>query len=269
MSVNPFSPSNIGLLLISAGLLFYFIFLWQYSKRNETREGINTFQKPAATFAAVYGIYFLALCVLAGSGFFSVITMPPRFLLIFLPILLIVVLLSRAKMNGALQFLSFIPPVFLIGIQAMRILIEVLFLQFVNEKLIPVELSFHGRNYDLLIGVLAIPVSLLFIRKHPLARKAGLVFNVLGLLSLVNIFSIAIPSLPSTFRVYDTLYLPTYFPGILIVFLASSAVYLHVLSLRQLFATGKKSLPSENNVKANTRLLSTKEFAPSLKGQSH
>jgi hypothetical protein len=106
-----------------------------------------------------------------------------------------------------------------------------------------VELSLHGRNYDLWIGVLALPAGYLFLRKHSVARKTGIAFNIIGLLSLVNIFSIAVPSMPSSFRVYDMLYLPTYFPGILIVFLASAAIFVHILSLRQLLFV-KSSIPS-------------------------
>jgi hypothetical protein len=236
MSIHPFSFANCCLLLISAGLLLYFIFLWQYLKQKTPPATFNTFKKPVLRFAGLYALYLLAICLLAGAGFFTVITTPPRFLLIFVPIAGIIVLLSRAKLNGGLGFLSIIPPLFLVGVHVMRILIELVFLRFADEKIIPVELSFHGRNVDLLVGALAIPVSLLFIKKHSLARKAGIVFNVLGLLSLANIFSLVIPSLPSTFRVYDTFYLPTYFPGVLIVFLASSAICVHILSLRQLWA---------------------------------
>jgi hypothetical protein len=236
MSIHPFSFANSCLLLISAGLLLFFILLWQYLNQKTPPAAVNTFKKPVLRFAGLFALFLVVICLLAGAGFFTVITMPPRFLLIFVPIAGMIVLLSRAKLNGGLGFLSMIPPVFLVGVQTMRILIELVFLRFADEKIIPVELSFHGRNYDLLIGVLAIPVSLLFIKKHRLAGRVGIVFNILGLLSLANIFSVAIPSLPSTFRVYDTLYLPTYFPGVLIVFLASSAICLHILSLRQLLA---------------------------------
>lgn len=236
MPLHPFSFANSCLLLISAGLLLYFIFLWQFLKQKTPSPLFNTFKKPVLRFAGLFAFYLLAICLLAGAGFFTVITTPPRFLLIFVPLVLIIVLLARVKLTSGPGFLSLVPPVFLVGVQAMRILIELDFLRFAAEKIIPVELSFHGRNYDLLIGVLAIAVSLLFIKKHPLARRAGIIFNILGLLSLANIFSLVIPSLPSTFRVYNTLYLPTNFPGVLIVFLASSAIFLHILSLRQLLA---------------------------------
>lgn len=234
MSVNPFSVSNLCLLLITAGLLTYLLFLWRMLKQKSTPEAFATFRKPVLTFVSLYALYFTGISFLAANQFFNVITMPPRFLLIFLPLLLIVILLSRASLRRSLRFLHFVPPVLLIAIHVYRFFIELVFVEFAKDKIIPVELSIHGRNFDLWIGVLALPVAYLFLKGHKLARKAGIAFNVLGLLSLVNIFTIAVPSMPSPFRVYNTLYLPTYFPGISIVFLASAAIFLHILSLRQL-----------------------------------
>lgn len=234
MPLHPFSLSNLSLVFLTAGLLVFLFRLWKKTVRAASPEEKNRFQKPVTRFVLVYAVYAAAITVLAALGFFRVATMPPRFLVIFLPMLLVVVLLSGANRRGALSFLSLVPPAFLIGAHVYRLFIELVFLQFAREGLIPEVLSFHGRNFDLFIGVLALPVAFLFWKKWRLARFAGIVFNVLGLLSLLNIFSIAIRSLPSAFRVYETLYLPLYFPGILIVFLASAAVFLHVLSLRQL-----------------------------------
>jgi hypothetical protein len=54
---------------------------------------------------------------------------------------------------------------------------------------------------------------------------------------------------------YDTLHLPTYFPGVLIVFLASSALYLHVLSLRQLLALKEGSVLRKTDKTASKTVL--------------
>ncbi|HEV7330687.1 MAG TPA: hypothetical protein VGN63_06595 [Flavisolibacter sp.] len=236
MSFNPFSVSNLCLVLLSAGLIVYLIFLWKQLQRNASQEVLVKFKKPVLRFAALYAVYMAIICLLAANHFFGVVTMPPRFLLVFVPLVLIVILLTKAKMNKSLSFLSFVPPTMLISIHVYRLLIELVFIQFASEKIIPVELSIHGRNYDLWIGVLAVPFGYLVYKQNTLSTKAGILFNVLGLLSLVNIFTIVIPSMPSPFRVYEPLYLAAYFPGVLIVFLASSAIFLHILSLRQLLA---------------------------------
>lgn len=244
MSVNPFSTDNSCLLLISAGLVFYFFYLWQVLKQKTSPVEFVSITKPVARFFTLYTVYFTGISILATFHFFNVVTMPPRFLLVFLPLFFIIVILTRAKMNGSLRFASFLPPVLLIAVHVYRLFIELVFIQYANENIIPQELSVHGRNYDLWIGVLALPVAFLFIKKHALARRALIFFNVLGLLSLVNIFTIAVPAMPSPFRIYDTLYLPTYFPGILIVFLASFAIFLHIVSLRQLLSL-KEALPRQ------------------------
>lgn len=236
MSLHPFSLPNLCLVLLSAGLSVYYFRIWQLLKQKSPQQQFQRFTKPVRGFAAVYAAFLLLLCVLAANQFFQVVTTPPRFLVVFVPLFFSVILLSRAKPDRALSFLSFIPPAMLVFVHVYRLFIELAFIQFANEKIIPVELSVHGRNFDLWIGVLAIPFGYFVSRQTTLAKKAGILFNVLGLLSLVNIFSIVIPAMPSPFRVYEPMQLAAYFPGVLIVFLASSAIFLHILSLRQLLA---------------------------------
>lgn len=255
MPLNPYSVSNLCLLLITVAFIVYFVCLWQWLKHKVTAPALAGFKKPVLRFVCIYTFYFTGISLLAANHFFATITMPPRFLLIILPLMAVVVTLSRASLHHSLRFLQFVPPFLLVGVQAYRLAIELVFVQFAHEKIIPLELSLLGRNYDLWIGVLAIPVAWLLRRQHRWAPKAAIIFNVLGLLSLLNILSIVIPSVPSAFRVYDMLYLPTYFPGILIVFLASAAIFLHILSLRQLMHfkqtqlyRGENKLVEENSL---------------------
>lgn len=236
MPINPFSLPNLCLVLLSAGLIAYYLRIWQLLKQKVSSQELQQFKKPVRTFAAAYAAFVLLLCFLAANGFFQVVTTPPRFLFVFIPLLVIVVVLCRAKQARSLSFLPFIPPAMLVFIHVYRLFIELAFIQFANEKIIPVELSLHGRNFDLWIGVLAIPFGYLVYLKNAIFQKAGIVFNVLGLLSLMNIFTIVIPAMPSSFRIYEPMQLVTYSPGVLIVFLASSAIFLHILSLRQLLA---------------------------------
>lgn len=234
MNINPFSFSNLLLVFISVALIVYLVRVGQVIKQKTTTAEFRLLRKPVVAFFSAYAIYFTGLSVLAAGHFFDEVTMPPRALVVFLPLLFVVALLSKVKINGPLRFLSFVPPAMLIGVHLYRLFIELVFLQFAEEKIIPEALSLHGRNFDLSVGVVALPVAFVLHKKYAMARTAGIFFNLFGLLSLVNIFSIVVPSVPSSFRVYDTLYLPTYFPGILIVFLASFAIFLHILSLRQL-----------------------------------
>jgi hypothetical protein len=255
MSFHPFSVSNLCLVLLSAGLLGYFVYCWQLLKQKAPHQELNKFKKPVLRFAAAYGGYMVLLSVLAATAFFRVVTMPPRFLLVFIPLIATVVLLTRARRNGSLSFLAFIPPAMLIFIHVYRFFIELAFIQFAHEKIIPLELSVYGRNYDLWIGVLALPFGYFVYKQPAFAKRAGILFNILGLLSLVNIFTIVIPSMPSPFRVYEPMQLAAYFPGILIVFLASAAIFLHILSLRQLLALKPNTVVAQTSRAATNLIL--------------
>lgn len=250
MPTHSFPFPNTCLLLLAAALIVYLFFLWRFAKRKAAPEAFQLFQKPALRFAVVYFVYLAIVSVLAATGFFQVVTTPPRFLLFFLPLLAGAASLVRARRNSLLPVLSVVPPVALIFVQSFRIMVELLFLQFEKAGLLPLQLSFHGRNYDLLIGALSLPVGALFLAKHNWSQRAGILFNLLGLFSLGNIFSIVLFSVPSSFRIYDTFYLPGYFPGVTIVFLASLALYLHILSLKQLLWFNAKTLPQKKGIRA-------------------
>src|SRR5687768_5646339 len=188
MSFHPFSLANICLLVLSAGILLYYLFLLRRVQQKAHAAHRSQMQKPLARFLAVYASFMVVICLLASNGFFQVVTTPPRFLLVFVLLVSGVVWLAKAK-TSTMRFLQTIPPAMLITIQVYRLLIELVFIQFASEKIIPVEMSIHGRNYDLWIGVLALPAGFLVAKNRTLARKVGIIFNALGLLSMANIFS--------------------------------------------------------------------------------
>jgi hypothetical protein len=234
MAIDKFSLPNLILLASTVIILGYLYYLWTIVRDNASPAQLNSISKKPKWFAIAYGLYLIVIFALGSTGFFATVTMPPRLAIIFIPVIATVILLVVSKISTSLNFLLLVPSALLVIIQAFRIAIEFGLAQFYTEKIIPVELTFHGRNFDIAIGLLAIPIGYLLFIKHRLSAKLGIAFNILGLISFFNITSIAISSFPSPFRIYDTNYLPTYFPGILITFLAPVACYFHVLSLRQL-----------------------------------
>jgi hypothetical protein len=234
MSIDKFSLPNLILLAASVVVLCYLYYVWTIIRDNASPAQMNSVSKKPKWFAIAYGLYLIIIFALGSTGFFATVTMPPRLAIIFIPIMATVILLVVSKISTSLNFLTLVPPATLVSIQAFRIAIEFGLTQFYADKIIPVELTFHGRNFDIAIGLLAIPIAYLLFTKQKLSTKLGIAFNILGLISFINITSIAVSSFPSPFRIYDTNYLPTYFPGILITFLAPVACYFHVLSLKQL-----------------------------------
>ncbi len=233
MDINAFSLPNIGLILMSLLLIIFLIYIRYTINMNASIQQQQNFKKPILRFTGIYFLYLILICFLASSGFFSVATNPPRMLLGFIPVIITAIIILRANASKSLSLLQFISPWLFIAVQSFRIIVEFILAALYKEKLVPVELTYHGRNFDIAIGLLAIPAAFIVYKKYAFAKMASSVFNTLGLISLINILTIAIPSVPSAFRIYEMNYLPTYFPGILILFLMPMAIYFHLLSIRQ------------------------------------
>jgi len=232
-----FSAPNLLLLALAAALLTFV--LYALGRALGAAEGGGAGRAYARRVWSVVVAYLAAsafLCALSAAGFFSdAESMPPRGFLILALGLGSTAALASMRVAGGLRFLDFVPPHLLVSIQAYRVAVEVVLLMLYREGLIPRELTWEGRNFDVLIGLTAPAVGYLLARRPGRWRRVGVAWNVAGLLSLLNILTVAAGSIPSPFRVYALNHLPTYFPGVVIgVLVAPLAIYLHVLSLKQL-----------------------------------
>jgi hypothetical protein len=97
--------------------------------------------------------------------------------------------------------LSALPYAALIGFQAFRIPVEILLWAFHRQGRIPVQMTFSGRNFDVLTGLSAIVVAYLASRGK-LGRKGALAWNLAGLALLINIMAVAVFSLPAPWRAF-------------------------------------------------------------------
>lgn len=89
----------------------------------------------------------------------------------------------------------------LVGFQAFRIPVELLLHAFYEEGRIPVQMTYAGRNFDILTGITALGVAWLAWR-GTLTRAMLTGWNLLGLGLLLNIVTIAILSMPTPIRVF-------------------------------------------------------------------
>ncbi len=187
---------------------------------------------------------WLTIQALVGlSGFYKVTdTIPPRFLLLILPpLLLIIGLFSTSKGR---QFVDRLDGKTLTILHVVRIPVEiVLFWLFVNQT-IPELMTFEGRNYDILSGLTA-PIFFYFgyITKQ-LDRKIILIWNFICLGLLMNIVANAILSAPFPFQQFafeQPNIAVLYFPFIWLPCCIVPLVLLsHVCSIRQLVNEGRK-----------------------------
>ncbi|HXO77430.1 MAG TPA: hypothetical protein VN824_19385 [Puia sp.] len=182
----------------------------------------------------------ILLTVLSLSGFFADFSaLPPRIgLAVLLP--LPIVLIFAFSRTGT-EWLRLVPPQRLVYWQSFRILVEIVLWVNYMRGLIPVQMSFEGRNFDVLSGLLAIPVAYYCFVRRSWPRWIVVAYNIAGLGLLLNIIIISVLSMPTPLRYFhnepaNTLlgHFPYIFlPGILVPL----AYSLHILSLRQLAVT--------------------------------
>lgn len=188
-------------------------------------------------------VWGLFVSIWSLSGIMSDFT---RFPLNFMPVLVIplvsaIVLLFSKSLSAILED---IPVANLIRLQSFRFFVELLLWALFVANVLPVQMTFEGRNFDILVGLSAPFISWLAAHQK-ISRTAIIIWNIAGLALLVNIVTIAILSTPSPVRVFmnepaNTIvaYFPiSWLPG----FLVPLAYTLHLLSLKQLLT---KPLPT-------------------------
>jgi hypothetical protein len=180
--------------------------------------------------------WILLLGMLSVRGFFTNFSaLPPRIGLAALLPLPAVLLFSFSKRGR--EILRQIPPQRLIYWQSFRIVVEIILWISVLNGLLPSQLSFEGRNFDILTGVFAFPIGYYCYVKRSWPAWLVTVYNVGGLLLLLNAVLVSMLSMPTPIRVFhnepSSALLGTfpfiYLPGVLVPL----AYTLHIWSLRQ------------------------------------
>lgn len=184
------------------------------------------------------GLWLLILALMAWAGtFMNFEAWPPRMLLVLLPIPLLALILLRSRLF--LLCLKAIPARWLLFAQTYRVFLELLLWFGFTIGMVPFHLTFAGFNYDIVVGLTAIPAGMLFFRRGRWLRFEAMIWNTFGVLLLLYNSFIFLISLPYSFQVFD---IPpsnsfiTQFPFIWIPgFLTPLAIALHLFSLRQQF----------------------------------
>jgi hypothetical protein len=159
---------------------------------------------------------------------------PPMFVLLLAAVALTVV---TAMSRVGSQLVAEAGIVWLIGLQAFRIAVEV-FLDWGHRvSLVPVQMTFVGRNWDIVSGVSAAALAWLAAKRQA-PRWLVLLWNSVGLALLLNIVVIAILSMPTPLRRFHNEPVNSfiaYFPYIwLPTFLVQLALFGHLLVFRWL-----------------------------------
>ncbi len=161
-----------------------------------------------------------------------------------LPVLIMIPLIFvgwLAWLSPASLHLAMIPQAQLVALQCFRLPVELLLARMASERLLAVEMTYYGRNFDVLIGIAALFVAYRIAVDGEEATKFLVVgWNMLGLMLVTAVLVHGILSIPYPFQPLS-LSVPTfaiaYFPIVwLPTVLVPVAYLLHFVSLRRCFA---------------------------------
>jgi hypothetical protein len=201
--------------------------------RNEAQEQKLALMRNSLLMLCVW-LALTAIAALSGwLGDFA--ARPPRLPLLLVPIALATTWLAFSKYGTAL--IKNISIKWLIGFQVFRFPLEHLLHWLYEQDVVPVQMTYSGYNYDIYTGYVAALV-LLRSSNHPLPRWFIWSFNVIGLVLLINIVTIALLSAPLPFRQFFNEPANTfvaYWPWVwLPTFLVQAAWFGHLLVFRWL-----------------------------------
>ena len=181
--------------------------------------------------------WLVIISTLSLSGFLSNFsTIPPRMMIVLFVPLVIIILITRSQ--ALRKIISNIPARNLIRLQVFRVTVEILLWMLFIQNLLPKQMTFEGRNFDVVAGATAPFIAYLFSKN----RTVMIIWNFVGLGLLLNILTIAVLSMPLPFRVFmnePSNTIVAYFPIVLLpAFLVPLAYTLHFFSLKQLLSKG-------------------------------
>lgn len=153
----------------------------------------------AVAAAAGTALWLAVTAGAAASGALNFDGTPPTMVLLMASILAIALGIGLSRVGGRLA--AGVPLAALVGVQAFRFPLELVMHRAYEEGLMPVQMSYSGRNFDIVTGVTAIVVAGLLLAGRMPAWGVRL-WNWMGLALLVNVVVIANLSTPTPFRVF-------------------------------------------------------------------
>jgi len=183
-------------------------------------------------------IAFAAWVIYAGAiGFFGPYARPPGIVFFLVPLAAWIVVLTRTRIGPVIY--AAVPLAVLTGLQVFRIFVELYLNELWAIGLLPRMMTFHGANFDIVIGLSA-PVIAFLVAKGRISWKGVLAWNVLGLATLLNVVVRGALTAPGPLQILSDdfpnlavrVFPYTFIPGLMVMLAAT----LHVVSIRRLLA---------------------------------
>ena len=118
---------------------------------------------------------------------------PPPFALLVLAIVLVATAIALSPIGRTLA--GGLPLWILIGFQGFRLPLELAMHTMYERGVMPIQMSYSGRNFDVITGITALIVSLLLASGRG-GRLLAAAWNVLGFALLINVVVVAVLSTP-------------------------------------------------------------------------
>lgn len=145
-------------------------------------------------------LVWLALTGLAAGRGALHFSPPATMLVVFVLILAIAIGVTGSPLGK--QIAIGVPLSALVGYQGFRVIVELLMHRAYMEGLMPIQMSYSGRNVDIVTGLTAIALGAWLASGVRQSRRLLLAWNTLGSLLLANIVGIALLSAPTPLRVF-------------------------------------------------------------------
>jgi small-conductance mechanosensitive channel len=123
---------------------------------------------------------------------------PPPFAMLIAAVAVLAVLLPSTPFGGRLA--RAVPVWVLVAVQGFRLPLELAMHAMAERGVMPAQMSYTGRNFDIITGITALIVAPLVARGIG-GRRLVAIWNVLGLGLVLNVVVVAMLSTP-TFRVF-------------------------------------------------------------------
>lgn len=198
--------------------------------------------RPQQTFKSLLPVFLGFTAWLLLTSYLALIgvlkdftSLPPRLILVLMPAL--ICSLSLTLHPRFKQLWQDTPMFWLISFQVFRLPVEIMLWLLAHEGIAPPQMSFEGRNWDILTGITAPLAAWLWLKQPNQRNQIALIWNLLGLGLLLNIVTVAILSVPTPFQliqpantfIADWPYV--WLPAVLVPFAYTG----HFIALRQLW----------------------------------
>jgi len=233
--MNPAPPQASALVLASFVILPLLVAFLMGHLYTRAHRRVGSGPSPFRVWLGI--LIWLAVSALAAlsGGLARLDLRPPPFLLFAAVIILGACAFGLSRAGAVMATL---PWSLLVGLNAFRFPLELAMHRAAVEGVMPEQMSYTGRNFDVLTGVSALVLGLALARA-PLPRWIVAAWNLFGSVALLNIVTIAILSTPmvhafgtepANLNTFVTFFPFVWLPAILV----AAAMALHIIVARAL-----------------------------------